>query len=442
MKKYTSLSILILAAGVMLGCEEFLDAKPNKGLSTAESIEELQALLDNVSIFNVTPGLDIVAADEYFTSNAGWISYGRNMVQQAYKRNLSNVFEDEVNPSEWIWPYRQVFYSNIVLDKARSLSGEGQVPNTGIDRVIGSAKFCRAFAFYNLAQNFAGYYYPGTTSIGIPLPLSPDVNHFPPFASLQETYDHIFGDLYEALELLPMVPRYKSQPSKAAAHALLARIYLSINDYERAENHADEVLKINEAMIDLNVLQGSGMYPIPVANEEVIYHAVTVSLIGFETNQETRVDTMLYQSYDIEDLRKTMYFIVRNNGAVNFRGSFSGNWNYFSGLTVGEVYLIRAECRSRRGDDVNALGDLNLLLRNRYKNSSFQDKGNVDDILGLILTERRKELIFRGLRWSDLKRGATDKAELTREVEGETFRFAVSPENFIFPVPLEEFSFR
>ena len=77
---------------------------------------------------------------------------------------------------------------------------------------------------------------------------------------------------------------------------------------------------------------------------------------------------------------------------------------------MDEIYLIRAEALARLGNRDEALNDLNTLLRTRYKKinntSTFIDKTAPDAVAALviILTERRKQLLYRGLRWADLKR--------------------------------------
>jgi starch-binding outer membrane protein, SusD/RagB family len=67
------------------------------------------------------------------------------------------------------------------------------------------------------------------------------------------------------------------------------------------------------------------------------------------------------------------------------------------------MYLIRAEAYARKGDDVNALADLNTLRAARisgYTNVVLAGQALKD----AIELERRKELICEGHRFFDLKR--------------------------------------
>jgi len=60
--------------------------------------------------------------------------------------------------------------------------------------------------------------------------------------------------------------------------------------------------------------------------------------------------------------------------------------------------------------------------------------------LEVILRERRKELIFRGLRWYDLKRlnlSAATSTTLSRTVAGQTYSLLPNSNAYVFPIPLD-----
>ena len=68
--------------------------------------------------------------------------------------------------------------------------------------------------------------------------------------------------------------------------------------------------------------------------------------------------------------------------------------------------MMRAECAARQGNISAAMNDLNNLLKKRWKTGTFSNLAatSAAEALSIILTERRKELIMRGLRWMDIKR--------------------------------------
>ncbi|MBX2954429.1 MAG: RagB/SusD family nutrient uptake outer membrane protein, partial [Leadbetterella sp.] len=74
--------------------------------------------------------------------------------------------------------------------------------------------------------------------------------------------------------------------------------------------------------------------------------------------------------------------------------------------------------------------------KNTYVPYEFTEK---DSALNIILTERRKELVFRGLRWPDLKRLNRDGANitLTRKVDGEMHTLPPNDPRYAIAIPEE-----
>ena len=116
----------------------------------------------------------------------------------------------------------------------------------------------------------------------------------------------------------------------------------------------------------------------------------------------------------------------------------------FGGLATDEVYLIKAECLARKGQVSESISVLNQLLIKRWKTGTFIPLTaiNAQDALSKILTERRKELVFRGIRWTDLKRLNRENANisLTRTLNGQTFTLLPNELRYVFPIPDDELS--
>ena len=103
-------------------------------------------------------------------------------------------------------------------------------------------------------------------------------------------------------------------------------------------------------------------------------------------------------------------------------------------------YLIRAESAARAGEVNQALSDINMLLKNRIDPNYFTPvvENDPDKLLRIILAERRKELIFRGQRWSDLKRLNQDerfKKTLVRVIDGEEYRLEPNSLKYAHLIP-------
>jgi hypothetical protein len=62
---------------------------------------------------------------------------------------------------------------------------------------------------------------------------------------------------------------------------------------------------------------------------------------------------------------------------------------------------------------------------------------NSTEALNLILEERRKELVFRGLRWTDLRRLNKQGYNITlkRVLDGKTHILSPGDDRWVFPIP-------
>ncbi len=108
---------------------------------------------------------------------------------------------------------------------------------------------------------------------------------------------------------------------------------------------------------------------------------------------------------------------------------------------MDELYLVRAESYARAGNATAAMADLNTLLRTRWQAGTYTDMvaASPDDALAKILPERRKELLFRNIRWADLKRLNKDTrfaVTLSRTVNGTTY--TLPPNDLRYQVLLPE----
>lgn len=434
--------VLLLMTGS--SCKkDWLDAKPDKSLAVPETIKDYQALLDNTSqLFNLaqSSGIAEISAGDFYLLKNSWESLFSTQEKSAYIwAETSNFYKGEEN-SDWVNAYKRILTTNIVLDGIKKIKPE-PAETEEWKNVRGSALFLRAFDFFNLAQIFCRTYHEQTANSepGLPLRLEYNVNVVLKRSSIRQTYDQVIGDLKIAAGLLGTQPSYKTRPSKQAAFALLARTFLSMEHYEEAFLYADSALQLQSELMNYATLNSSATYPMAKFNKEVIFHN-TFSW-GIFNASRLLVDRALYASYALNDCRRLLYFASVNNG-ISYKGSYSGDRSLFGGLATDEMYLIRAECNARRSATAAAMEDLNLLLKHRWKDS-YQDltADNSETVLKFILEERRKELIYRGLRWTDLRRLNRDSrfaVTLTRMLGDVTYTLSPNDKRYVLPIDERE----
>ena len=425
----------LVAVFTMLTCactKDYLDKKPNQALLVPTTLSDLQALLDNVTVININPSLNIIAGDEYTVSNNGT---GLNTLQANAYYWADDVYDGNAAIGDWDTPYRQIFYANIVLDALGKLDPADD-PKT-FHGVKGSALFIRAYAAYNLLQLFAQPYAPATSTAlpGLPIFQTSNVNQRPGRGTLQGSYEQVLTDLKASEALLPLSVPVKSRPNKAAALALLARTSLTMQDYEAAGNYAEACLQLNNKLIDYNSLSLTAANPFPLVlpngNDEVLYNSDNIAY-AFVRSTLVRFSEDLLSSYQPNDLRRSLYFIPANG---RFRG--------YTGLATDEQYLIRAECEARRHRTEAANQVLNTLLIKRFRSGTYVPFNISDEevLLKTILLERKKELVARGLRWTDLRRlnqAPSTAVTLKRVRDGKEILLTPNGPRYTFPIPLTE----
>lgn len=441
--KSQNLLLLIIGTAMLFcnfSCTKYLDAKPDKRLILPNNVEYLQGLLDNNSTMNWKgTALGEVASDNYYLTDIIFNSLPYDRDRKAYLWQHGMFDGQPVNSTDWAAEYNVVYNANVVLDALKSIK-RTQDNASAWGNCKGSALVFRAKSFYEIAQVWTKAYDSSTakTDLGIPLRLTSDFNIPSVRASLQDTYNQIIEDLKDAIPLLPNLPTNPMRPSKAAAYGLLARTYLTMGDYLQAELYADSCLKIDNNLIDYNNLDSTASYPIRRFSIEDIMHSWCLG--DYDLYQSiANVDTSLYQSYSPNDLRRVILFYKKSDGTIGYKGSYEGRNVIYNGIAIDEIYLIKSECEARRGNIDAAMEDLNLLLQSRYKTGTFvpYHVNNIQDALNLILVERRKELVFRTLRFTDIKRLNRNGANITlkRIINGETYTLPPNDSRYALPIP-------
>jgi hypothetical protein len=451
MKKHIYLLISISLIISLYSCDkesDFLDAKPNQALVIPTTIGDYERLLNEQSLFNRATDLSLgtSSADEYYLPDQIYISllvdYYRNIYKWASLIDQGGLSETYAN--EWNKAYKQIFICNVVLEGMDKLT-ESERSNTALFNAIkGRAYFFRAWAFYNLVQTFALPYNSATaeSDLGVPLRLVSDINIKSTRATVQACYDQVLSDIDKASSLLPEKSDYKTHPSGIAALGFLSRIYLAMGKYDLAFDAANLFFSKYKVLTDYNTLPATRTSSIHTTFiDEDVFHVSIAS--GTADRRDARIFKSFYDLYHADDLRKTRYFRVAND-EVFFKGSYDYSGNHFSGIATDEIYLNRAECYARKGETQLALDDLNHLLKNRWNpNKTYTpiEAQSADDALNIILQERRKELLFRGVRWTDLRRLNQEprfQLTLTRSILGVDYSLPPNDLRYAMPIPSSE----
>lgn len=433
--------ILILAS-FCISCEKYLDVKSDAKQIVPSTLQDFQYLMDNAAdMNNTTPGYGCSSADNYFLTD---VSYNSKSVF------FQNVYKWSPYPykfqNDWSFCYKAIYNVNLILERLSLVKRETSNA-VEFDRIEGSALFYRSWYNLELAWQFAKAYDAGSadTDLGIPLRNSTDFLLPSMRSSVQQTYEKILEDAKAAALLLPGTALFATRPSRGAAFGLLARTYLSMRMYDSAFRYADMALQIKADLLNYNdpaQVAVTATNPFKLFNKEVVFQTTMGVWISIyhPSSGPARIDTALFASFHINDLRRKAFFTAVSP-YQRFKGSYSGSTSrLFSGIATDELYLTRAECRARAGEKEAALNDLNSLLQQRFAPATFVPVTAVtaSEALEVILIERRKELMFRGsLRWMDIKRFNKEgrNIELKRKIMNDLIVLLPNDSRYALPLP-------
>lgn len=354
--------------------------------------------------------------------------------------------------------YTAIQNANFILDNINNLES-GDFKNNA----EGEALAVRALAHFDVVRYFAKIPTQSSdagASLALPYVTTADINLLPARTTVTDFYDNLIKDLTRASSLVNETNSGKFQIGKDAVNALLSRVYLHMGKWAEVVTAANKVsTPVAERSKFTGIWNDS-------EDDGVIFKLrnddTADETVGVPYNQtaggikdEYVPDYAFYQMFDDTDIRKTAY--IRSNG------EFAGNnynhvikwYSSISTTSLGvvdpkviraaEVMLNKAEALSEIGGrDAEARAALDAVRSQRY--SPFASGNEVGSALkAAIAKERRLELAFEGMRFSDIKRYGIDldRSNFGHFADGTgvpaTFqKLAKSDYRFQVPIPIEE----
>jgi starch-binding outer membrane protein, SusD/RagB family len=393
--------IIFLAIPLLFGtsCKKFLDVKP-KGIIIAETVNDYEGLLTRdrnlMNPFGLSNSI-IKVTDDLTQPEFSTQTNTSAEVNLYFWREYINNTADK-GPDVWAEFYNVIANMNAITEGVLSATDGSEQKKK---QIYAEAMVNKSFIYYQLLSFFSPAYEKASaaTDYGVPYITSTDVSQAAPTRpSLQESYDHMITDVVAVIPDLPETNVNIARVTKNVAYAMLARIYMSMRDYTNAEKYADIVLNSGHATIlDYNDYIGSNL-PLTNSSPEELF-------VRYSNNLAFTYSKNLLSKYNInKDLRIQFFAALQGNGSYQF-GSTPYNPN--RGITYAEVYLDKAECLARKGDIEGALEIVNTNIRkNRFRSADYTllTATSKEEAITAVLQERRRELAFKGIRWSDMKR--------------------------------------
>lgn len=414
--------LVLLTAAIALSlpaCKKFVEVD----LPTSEVAEEA-VFSSNEAANSAMLGVYVKMNNTPQAMFAGGISVNAAMYADEIINTTTNTSYDPftknslvptttvVNTRIWSAAYPLIYQVNSILEGLEK-------PGTGVSdsarkQLQGEARLVRAIIYFNMVNLFGD----------VPLVLTTDYRTTAtlPRTSTNEVYGQIIQDLLAAATMLPSsLSLNRGRPSKWAAQALLARVYLYRKQYMLAEAAATEVIQSGLFSLVTNLNQVFLLASpeiiwqlLPVGTAEVNSPEGNIYIPASATTRPTFVlTTDLFTAFEAADQRKAAWTKTVTVSGTNY--TFPNKYKVRSGtpateadviLRFSELYLIRAEARAEQ-DKISGAGgaeeDLNK-SRNRAGLTSLSGSSKTQ-VVDAIRKERRIELFTEwGHRFFDLKR--------------------------------------
>ncbi|WKN31173.1 RagB/SusD family nutrient uptake outer membrane protein [Porifericola rhodea] len=362
----------------------------------------------------------------------------------------------------WLQCYKAIGNLNLILDNIDQAEGNDNKRR----QIKAEAMALRAMVYFDLARTFA---YPwikeGATAQGLPLKLS--TNHIVvERSSLGDTYDFIITDLEAASEIIgedEFTAGSSKYISKTAIYALLSRVYLYKQDWEKALLYAQKVLEVKgEAdLMDVNSYMfndytSESLFELSIDSENSLgSNGLGAQFDYREGGQGDVVATQtfvdLLQTYEgdpranllTEDKEGNQTAFVKY---INREGGSGLSIHNIPIIRLSEVYLIAAEAcaQGATGGQIQALSYLNTLIKKRTSNFEAHQASETEDALKeRIAQERRRELALEGHGIYDIIRTGKnilrpESDHINTGVNSSNLNIEAFSHKTIYPIPASE----
>lgn len=498
MKKLYKHILVIAILTSFFSCDSFLEESPTKSASIVpESLAHFEALLNDYSSFS-DEGISALmfGTDDYELSTDLYDGFSR-----AYRPSqaifatwdMDLVANEGIRYSGWDTEFEKIFTANLILEQINDVDAtDSEKAN-----LIAEAHFIRAYSYFILSNVFClPYTEANKGELGLPIKQTTSFDEAIERATLEETYALIESDLMKALEITRDFGQVNGlnnswRASTAAVNGFAARYYLSLNEYDMAQEYAqnaldeyDDLRNYNTDMRYSDIPEQATIFNPGPTNVDILYpythdqQTVVEDRLDFGESYYYRQLTNAYWAYwpsqellglydQTNDLRYK-YHIVEDytytRGAVYPPYSYPGYIFFFksdilSGPSVSEMLLIKAECQVRLGLWSDGITTANVLRVARMDATADSSDINLSatsqaEALVKVLEERRRELPFVH-RWYDVRRynnndDASDDVVMTRTfypfnasaiISSEapiTYTLEKNSRKFAYPIPNDE----
>jgi starch-binding outer membrane protein, SusD/RagB family len=353
-----------------------------------------------------------------------------------------NVMEGNIYPENgltlWDGFYRTINYANTILKFSPEVVKRDQTFTENESKALeAEALYLRSLCYYYLVRVFRD------VPLVLEASLTDGQDYYPPITKESDILVQLIEDLKTAVKYLPntygKLEYDKGRATKSAAFALLADIYLHLENYRDCIAYCDQIINthlfalidgedwffnfypgnsnesIFEIQFDKNQNQlnqlysmtapfpGDGTYP--DGNDEFRFSPYVVTVFNkFEGDR--RAGSKTYLPFNTGNNHYLLWKYIGTSNSEFIMTPRNGNRESDADWIVyryADVLLMKAEASIETGDFSTATELINQ-IRKRAGINAIPESSNKTSLLENLLNERAKEFAGEGKRWFDLVR--------------------------------------
>lgn len=446
--------IYMLVCGLVFSsCNDYLDIVP-KGNKIPSTLADYEALLrDEYAIGQTSISNALYLLNDYYVTVSNLNSPTLTRANYMWDETADRILLNNADESTYYQLYAAISSCNLIVENVPSST---EATDAERAEVIAYAKVIRSLCYFVLANYYADTYDAATAGekLSVPLITSANINAPSQQVTIQVIYDFIIQGVQDAIDGgLPEQSMTVLHPNLGAAYALLARVYLQMQNYSEALSYANLALGQNDQLYDWNAyydkhrstIENPEDYtglptPTDYSYVENYYFRCGNGSPNYTTN-ELNIPVERAERFEEGDARfLSRWKLYSQNQDTYYRGVGNGYFNW-GGLTTTEVYLIKAECQARLaqgGDFTEAMNTLNAVRQTRIRPEVYQPltASTLTEAIELIRRTKDNELIFSIVPFADARRfnqEGTYARTMTKTYEGETY--TLRPDSHLWTMP-------
>ena len=475
LKTCTKRLLLAFSIALMLAsCEDFLDVDEQTNISNDQLFRTVKGATEALSgayyslgeleyygrNMMVVPDLKGGNLRIYNLDNTNPISF---YYRPSYEFNHSEDPGDDYTDNMYQRIYEVIMSVNNVIRYAPDIENANEEEK---NQLLAAARAIRALAHFDLTRLYAQPYifsqnaqHTGIAYIDRILGYNEQFPRDPLFRN----YNRILEDLKFAEEHIgpSLAQRYASSTlnyyssayfTKAGVQALMARVYLYMNDWTNARAYASAAINTSGASLQpsasfverfiSNVPSSEDLF---IINNEGRNSGAPLSIIfGFRNERTTNymaISNDLIELFEQGDRRREYYIKQLNDTITRKYTEYTGSKDhYIPVIRLAEMYLIRAEASVNlpAPDEVQARSDLDRIRRRANPGAPAVNLSG-QALKDEIFRERRRELAMEGHLFFDIARhGRNVRRNDTNATMNQNLDFG--DYRYVLPIPQKAIS--